>query len=47
MGRKKKYTTDYEQSQARKDRQMKHYWRNCDRLRKEALDRYYKQKKKI
>jgi len=47
MGRQKKYTTDEEKSQARKDRQMRYYWRNSKHLRKEALKRYYKQKNQI
>ena len=47
MGRKKKYITSEEQSQARKDRQMLHYWRNAERLKKEALQRYYKRKENI
>jgi len=47
MGRQKKYNTDEEKIQARKDRQMRYYWRNSKRLRKESLERYYKQKEKI
>ena len=44
MGTKLKYTTQYEKNQARKDRQMRHYWRNVDRLRAESLNNYYKRK---
>lgn len=45
MGRKKKYITEEEKNQARKERQMRHYWRNVKKLRKKALKRYYNTKK--
>lgn len=46
MGRKRKYNTKEEQCQARKERQMKHYWKHAEKLKKEALDRYYSRKDK-
>jgi hypothetical protein len=44
MGRKRIYETEEEQIQSRKDRQMKYYRKNQNRLKKEALKRYYKNK---
>lgn len=44
MGRFKKYTTEEEKCQARRERQMKHYWKHHERLKKENLDRYYQNK---
>jgi hypothetical protein len=45
MGRKIKYKTEEEKIQARKDRQMKYYWKNQDRLKTNALKRYHDRKK--
>jgi len=45
MGRKTKYKTDEEKIQARKNRQMKYYWKNQNRLKINALKRYYDRKK--
>ena len=44
MGRKLKYKTQEEKINARKERQMKYYWQNAEKLKKEALKRYYKRK---
>ena len=44
MGRKRKYNTEEEIIQARKERQMRYYWKNVKKKRKEALDRYYEKK---
>jgi len=44
MGRNKKYITVEEQIIARQIRQMKYYWKNVEKMRKSALDRYYKKK---
>lgn len=41
MGRKIKYKTDEEKIQARRERQMRYYWKNADKLKKQALKRYY------
>jgi hypothetical protein len=46
MGRKRKYFTIEEKLAAKHKRQMKHYWKNKMRLRKEALARYYARKDK-
>ena len=45
MGRKKKYNTLEEKQQAQRENQMRHYWRNADRLKKEGLEKYYTKKK--
>lgn len=47
MGRKLKYKTPEEKINARKERQMKYYWKNVDKLKKEALGRYYNRKNNI
>jgi len=44
MGRTLKYKTPEEKINARKERQMKYYWKNVEKLKKEALERYYKRK---
>ena len=44
MGRIQKYKTEAEQLTARRDRQMRYYWKNAITLRKTALKRYYKRK---
>ena len=45
MGRKIKYITEEEKLTARKERQMRYYWKNVKQKRKEALERYYEKKK--
>ena len=47
MGRKKKYITTDEKLNARRDRQMKYYWKNAEKLKTEALERYYKKKEHL
>jgi len=44
MGRLQKYITEEEQLIARRERQMRYYWKNVDKKRKEALNRYYERK---
>jgi len=44
MGRKQKYKTDEEKLQARRERQMRYYFKNQKLKQKQALDRYYKNK---
>ena len=39
MGRKKKYNTIEEKRQAQRENQMRHYWNNAERLRKEGLEK--------
>lgn len=46
MGRKKKYLTDEEKKQSQRNHQMNHYWKNAKRLRIDALNRYYNNKKR-
>lgn len=46
MGRKKKYITLEEQLTARRERQMKHYWKHAETLKHKNLERYYKNKEK-
>jgi hypothetical protein len=41
MGRKQKYKTEEEKLQARKDRQMRYYFRNQESIKKKNLERYY------
>jgi hypothetical protein len=44
MGRKLKHITDEEKISARKKRQMRYYWKNVEKMRKQALGRYYAKK---
>lgn len=41
MGRKQKYITEEEKLKARRERQMRYYWKNVKKQRKKALERYY------
>lgn len=45
MGRKKKYITKEELSDANKEKYMRYYLKNIVERRKKALERYYKNKK--
>lgn len=47
MGRKKKYLTDIEKTNARRERQMRYYWKNVKKQRKKSLERYYENKRNI
>lgn len=47
MGRKRKYNTDEELLKAKHERQMRYYWKNVKQKRKEALKRYYENKRNI
>ena len=44
MGRLQKYKTKEEQIIARRKRQMKYYWKNSIKLKKQALKRYYEKR---
>jgi|TARA_B100000029_G_C17491351_1_gene929233 hypothetical protein len=44
MGRKVKYKTKQEKQDAQRKWQMEHYYRNQERLRKVARDRYRKKR---
>ena len=44
MGRHIKYKTEEEKLTARKERQMRYYWKNVKQKRKKALERYYGKK---
>jgi len=44
MGRKQIYKTKTQQLNARKARQMRYYWRNANKLKIQALLRYYNRK---
>ena len=46
MGRKLKYKTEEEKKQANRDKFMKHYWKNTEKIRKRNLKRYYENKNK-
>ena len=46
MGRKTKYITDEQKLQARKDRQMKYYWKNQKKRQEYSLKWYYENKEK-
>jgi hypothetical protein len=46
MGRKQKYITEEEKLTAKRERQMRYYWKNAKKMRKEALERYYERKQK-
>lgn len=41
MGRNIKYKTEEEKLMARRERQMRYYWKNKEFKRKKALERYY------
>ena len=41
MGRKKKYKTKKEQTEAQRRLNMEYYERNKDNMKKKALDRYH------
>jgi len=43
MGRTKKYTTKEQQDEARKQRQMKYYWKNRDDINNKNKERYHEQ----
>lgn len=45
MGRKKKYITKEELSDANKEKYMRYYLKNIVERRKKALERYYNNKK--
>jgi hypothetical protein len=44
MARLKKYKTEEEQLKARRDRQMRYYFKNQDLKKKQSLQNYYKKK---
>jgi hypothetical protein len=44
MGRKQKYKTEEEKLQARKDRQMRYYFRNQEIVKKKNLERYHEKR---
>ena len=44
MGRHKKYNTEEEKQQANKDKYMRYYWRNVEKIKKKNLKRYYERK---
>jgi hypothetical protein len=44
MGRKKKYLTDNEKQQANKDKYMRYYWKNKEKIKLKNLKRYYENK---
>jgi hypothetical protein len=44
MGRHKKYFTEKEKVCARNKRRMKYYWKNQEKEKKKALERYYANK---
>jgi len=41
MGRKQKYITDEEKLNARRERQMRYYFKNQKVKKEQALERYY------
>ena len=45
MGRKRKYITEEEKQQANKDKYMRYYWKNVEKIKKKNLNRYYVKKK--
>jgi hypothetical protein len=47
MGRKRKYLTDGERLKARRERQMRYYWKNVKKQRKKSLKRYYENKRNL
>mgnify|MGYP007070556928 CR=1 FL=1 len=47
MGRHKKYITEEEKKQANRDKFMKHYWKNQEKIKKKNLERYYENKRNL
>ena len=47
MGRHRKYTTEEEKCQANRDKVMRHYWRNSEKIKKKNLKRYYENKRHL
>ena len=45
MGRKLKYKTEEEKCQANRDKFMRHYWKNQEKIKKKNLKRYHENKK--
>lgn len=41
MGRKQKYFTKEEKRQANRDKFMRYYWKNVEKVKKINLERYY------
>jgi len=41
MGRKRKYITPEDQLTARRERQMRYYWRNQEEIKRKNLKKYY------
>lgn len=41
MGRKRKYITKEDQVNARRERQMRYYWKNQEEIKRKNLKRYY------
>lgn len=44
MGRKQKYITDEEKLNARRERQMRYYFKNQKVKKEQSLQRYYQKK---
>jgi hypothetical protein len=47
MGRKKIYKTKEEKHQANKEKYMRYYWKNSDKIKKKNLKRYYENKRHL
>jgi hypothetical protein len=47
MGRHKKYQTKEELRLARNELRMKYYWKNCEKEKEKALERYYENKRNL
>jgi len=47
MGRKLKYKTEEEKRQANRDKFMRFYWKNSDKIKKQNLKRYYENKRNL
>ena len=41
MGRKRKYNTEEESRIANRDKSMRHYWKNREKIKKKNLKRYH------
>jgi hypothetical protein len=44
MGRKRKYFTEEEKNQANRDKFMRYYFKNKEKIKKKNLTRYYAKK---
>jgi hypothetical protein len=47
MGRKLKYKTEEEKRQSNRDKFMRYYWKNQEKIKKKNLKRYHENKRNL